>query len=177
MSIIHLMTTGQIQSAMGAQGYAARLNRRSAAIMWVIASLAYAVLRISMADRFLKKYGLNTFWFAIIELLATVVFSVASARFVGAVLDRRSKQTFGWLGLTLAGFLAADVYTILVTNQLPDNITFLMFFAISLGIVGTVVGLFFQLRDTGHQLAGHELAGHELAGHDLANAHSYEVPQ
>ena len=145
------------------------MSRRTAAVLWIIASLGYAVLRIALADRYLTKYGLNTLWFALVELLSTLAFGVASARLVGAALDKRFRAAVGWIALTLAGFLSADIYTILATRHLPNHMNYVVFGVIALGIVTTVIGLCSQLRQA-EKAAG---IGHEAL---LASGHAEGRP-
>ncbi len=145
------------------------MSRRTVAVLWIVASLGYAVLRIALADRYLTKYGLNTLWFALVELLSTLAFGVASARLVGAALDRRFRAAVGWIALTLAGFLSADIYTILATRHLPDHMNYIVFGVIAIGIVTTVIGLCTQLRQA-EKAAG---VGHEAL---LASGHAEGRP-
>ena len=59
-----------------AAGYRCTVRERLHSL-WILVTLGYAGLRILLANQFLAKYGLNTGWFAIIELISSLLLGYA----------------------------------------------------------------------------------------------------
>ena len=120
--------------------------RRSIEHAWIVATLLYAAFRIALAERFLAKYGLNVGWFALIEVISSLLFGLASGRFVGAVLDRH-RRAFGWAGLTVVGYAAPDAYVFESTHRLPRGILAIMLGFIALSMAVSFFSLQHRLRE------------------------------
>lgn len=104
--------------------------------------MAYAVLRIFLAGRYLGSYGLHAKTFAALELSSSAVLAVASARAVGALLDRRKRSAIEWTLITVAAYLVPDVYVLISTRRVPRSIFIVV---IAWIVIGTVAG-FIKLR-------------------------------
>jgi lysylphosphatidylglycerol synthetase-like protein (DUF2156 family) len=126
--------------------------RRSIEHAWIVATLVYAAFRIALAQRFLAKYGLNVGWFALLEVLSSLLFGLASGRFVGAVLDRH-RRAFGWAGLTVVGYAAPDAYVFKSTHRLPRGLLAVMLVFIALSMAVSFFSLQHRLREERAALA------------------------
>jgi hypothetical protein len=91
-------------------------------IIWLGATLAYALVRIALADRYFAKYGLSVPAFAALELGSSALFGFASGRFIPAVVDRHRRHTFGWGAATLVGFGAPDLFAVITIRRIPHNL-------------------------------------------------------
>jgi hypothetical protein len=109
---------------------------------WFLVVLVYALIRVFLADRFLTKYGLPIKPFAVVEVLSSVVYALASARFVGALVDDNNRKA-GFFGLfSLVGFGAPDVFVIVASDHIPRSI----FVVLALIVLGTAVYTVRELR-------------------------------
>jgi asparagine N-glycosylation enzyme membrane subunit Stt3 len=109
---------------------------------WFVVVVVYALVRIVLADRFLTKYGLPIKPFAIIEILSSMIYALASARFVGALVDDHNRRA-GFFGLcSLVGFGAPDVFVIVASDHIPRSI----FIVLALIVLGTVIFTVRELR-------------------------------
>jgi uncharacterized integral membrane protein len=114
--------------------------------LWLVLTVAYAVIRIALAHRYLRKFGLSVPAFAAIELTSSVLFGFASGRFVPAVVDRHRRHMVGWGSATLVGFMAPDLFAMVTTRRIPQRmLKFLAFFIfVTLGI--SAISLFRRIR-------------------------------
>ena len=82
-------------------------------------SVAYGGLRIFVADRTVKRYGVNIWGFAAVELSTSWLYGLSTARVVGALVDRRLRRAVRW-GVVAAGtFLAPESFVLLTGRRMP----------------------------------------------------------
>lgn len=86
---------------------------------WLASNVAYAVLRIWLARQFLAEHGLNVWGFAVVEAVSSIVWALASARLVRAVVSRRSGPAIGWAAIATVGFFAPDAFVLGTTHHVP----------------------------------------------------------
>ncbi len=89
---------------------------------WLGASLAYALLRIGVAQQFLVGYGLNIAVFATIELCSTPVYALGASQALQAMIDRRRSTAVRSLMLAIAGFVAPDAYVVIAARRIPKTL-------------------------------------------------------
>ena len=95
--------------------------------LWVLGSVAYGGVRALLVWRYLSGYGVNPWWFAVVELSSSLAYGWTSARLVIALIDR-SWSRLWWLGpATLVAYAAPDVYVFATVGEMPD------------GLLGTVI--------------------------------------
>jgi hypothetical protein len=129
-----------LANAMKAKRRAAIRRRLEHA--WFLAVVLYALIRIFLADKFLAKYGLPIKPFALVEVVSSMVYALASARFVGALVDNHNRKA-GFFGLcTLVGFGAPDVFVIVASDHIPRSI----YVVLALIVLGTAVYTIRELR-------------------------------
>jgi hypothetical protein len=90
--------------------------------LWLGIAVAYALIRIALAQRYLSSFGLSIPAFAAIELCSSVLFGFASGRFVPAVVDRHRRHIAMWGPATLVGFLAPDLFAVITTPKAPKKL-------------------------------------------------------
>jgi choline-glycine betaine transporter len=116
--------------------------RRRLEHAWFLVVVAYACVRIFLADKFLVKYGLPIKPFAVVEIMSSMVYALASARFIGALVDNNNRKA-GFFGLcTLVGFGAPDVFVIFASDHIPRSI----YVVLALIVIGTTVYTVRELR-------------------------------
>jgi hypothetical protein len=109
---------------------------------WFLAVVVYALIRVVLAAKFLTKYGLPIKPFAVVEVLSSVVYALASARFVGAIVDDNHRKA-GFFGLcSLVGFGAPDVFVIAASDHIPRSI----YVVLALVVLGTAVFTVHELK-------------------------------
>ena len=109
---------------------------------WFLVVVVYALVRIFLANKFLAKYGLPMKTFAVVELASSMMYALASARFVGALVDGHNRKA-GFFGLfTLVGFGAPDVFVVVASDHIPRSI----YVVLALIVLGTIVFTVRELR-------------------------------
>jgi hypothetical protein len=123
-------------------------RRRLLERIWVIGSVAYGGLRIFVADRTVKRYGVNIWGFAVVELSTAWLYGLATARVVGAFVDRNARLAGRWGVLAAATFLAPETFVLLTGRRMP-TVVYVVILAL-LTILGTlaVVSLRRRVRAT-----------------------------
>lgn len=89
-----------------------------------------------MVWKFLRKYGVNPYVFAGIELTSAAVYGKSSATVVGAVIDGAWNRIRSRLPIAVFAYFAPDAYVLLSAGRLPSDIL-----AILLAMVGVTLGL------------------------------------
>ena len=94
-------------------------RRRLLERTWILASVAYGGLRILVADRTVRRYGVNIWGFAAVELSTSWLYGLSTARVVAGFVDRRIRQAAPWAVAAAATFLAPETYILLTGHHMP----------------------------------------------------------
>jgi hypothetical protein len=98
----------------------ARITKRMIfARLWVALVMVWAGLRILAVELWLVGYGVNIWWFAVIEASSSILYGVSSARLVKELSARRRKNSAKWGSLTLIGYVLPDTYLLSVGRSMP----------------------------------------------------------
>ncbi len=89
---------------------------------WVVTVLLYALFRIWLAYRFFGKYGVNIAWFSVVEIGSSLIYAVASARLVGALIDSKRAHVLRFGFFTFAGFAIPDLFVVLTSDRVPKSL-------------------------------------------------------
>ena len=81
--------------------------------------MAYGGLRIFVADRTVKRYGVNIWGFAAVELSTSWLYGLSTARVVGALVDRRLRPALRWGVVAAVTFLAPESFILLTGRRMP----------------------------------------------------------
>jgi hypothetical protein len=122
-----------------ARGNRPSTRRRILERLWIVGSVAYGGLRVFIADRTVRRYGVNIWAFAAVELVTSFIYGLSSARVVGALIDRRGDQVVRWGVLTVASFLAPESF-ILITGRRMPTIVYIVIGALLVAL-GTVAAI------------------------------------
>lgn len=97
-------------------------RRRFLARLWILGSVAYGGLRALLVWRYLSGYGVNPWWFAVVELSSSLAYGWTSSRMVIALVDRKW-STLRWMApATLVAYASPDVYVFTTVGQMPDGL-------------------------------------------------------
>ena len=114
-------------------------RRRVLERLWIVGSVAYGGLRVFIADRTVKRYGVNIWAFAGVELVTSFIYGLSSARVVGALIDRRADRAVRWGVLTAVSFLAPETFILLTGRRMP-TVVYIVIGAL-LATLGTVAAV------------------------------------
>ena len=107
--------------------------------LWIVGSVAYGALRIFIADRTVKKYGVNIWGFAAVELVTSFGYGLGTARVVGAFIDHDRGAALRWGVLAVATFLAPEAYIVITGRGMPTIVyVVLAVLLVVLGTIGTI---------------------------------------
>ncbi len=81
--------------------------------------MLWAGMRILAVEIWLVGYGINIWWFAVIEVLSSILYGLSSARLVRALGARHRKDAGKWGALTLLGYVMPDTYLLSVGRAMP----------------------------------------------------------
>ena len=122
---------------------------RGAKDAWILASIAYGVLRVVLAGTLLSDYGLNVVVFAVVEITSSAVFGIASGRLVESLLQRQRRNRALLVLATLAGYAAPDVYILGFADKYPANVRNSVIVIIVVSAIVSFVALLRRLRQGG----------------------------
>ena len=106
--------------------------------LWVALVMLWAGLRILAVEIWLVDYGVSIWWFAVIEVLSSVLYGVSSARLVKELSARRRNNSAKWGTFTLVGYVLPDTYLLSVGRAMPLA-TYLI--VVSLAVAFAVIAL------------------------------------
>ncbi len=87
--------------------------------MWVALVMLWAGMRILAVEIWLVGYGINIWWFAVIEVLSSILYGLSSTRLARALAARNRKDAGKWGVITLIGYVMPDTYLLSVGRAMP----------------------------------------------------------
>ena len=94
-------------------------RRRLFSYLWLLAVMLWCAIRIGVVSVWLSQYGVNTSIFAIVEIVSSVIYGVASARTVLSLVDKRRRIALLWGSASALSYLAPDAYVFSAGQSLP----------------------------------------------------------
>ena len=94
-------------------------RRKLFSYAWLVAVMLWCVIRIGVVSVWLSQYGVNTSVFAVIEIVSSVIYGVASARTVLALVGKRRRNALLWGLASVVAYLVPDVYVFSAGRSLP----------------------------------------------------------
>jgi hypothetical protein len=83
---------------------------------WIIVGLAYSIVRVFIANATVKKYGVNIWAFAVVEIGSSFPYSLGTARVVARLVDKAYRSASKWGMLAAVCFIAPETF-IVVTGE------------------------------------------------------------
>ena len=101
--------------------------------------MLWCAIRIGAVSVWLSRYGVNASVFAVVEIVSSIIYGVASARTVLALVDKRRRIALLWGSTSAVSYLAPDVYVFSSGQSLPMmSYVVIITLIIVLGSVGIV---------------------------------------
>lgn len=94
-------------------------RRKLFSYAWLVAVMLWCAIRIGVVSVWLSQYGVNTSVFAVIEIVSSVIYGVASARTVLALVGKRRRNALLWGLASVVAYLVPDVYVFSAGRSLP----------------------------------------------------------
>ena len=108
---------------------------------WVGVALAYGLIRILLADRFLAEYGLSTKVFALIELTSSLLYGFALVHVVRNFAVEEHGRTIRWGMVALIGFASPDIYVFAKIRKVPTSLVVILVVIVVLSLVASIVAV------------------------------------
>ena len=116
-------------------------RRKLFSYVWLLAVMLWCAIRIGAVSVWLSQYGVNTSIFAVVEIVSSVIYGVASARTVLSLVDKHRRNALLWGTASAVSYLAPDVYVLSVGQSLPlMSYVVIITLIVVLGSVGLVDG-------------------------------------
>ena len=125
---------------------AVSIRRAKIERLWILISVLYGGVRTAIVWRYLRKYGVNPYFFGVIEFSTAAVYGLSSARLVGAVIDRNKRMMCSWSAIALVSFFAPDVFVFLSAGTMPASLVEILVSVVAFTTVVGVISLVIQLR-------------------------------
>jgi hypothetical protein len=97
-------------------------SRRLLERFWILATVGYGVGKAVIVGFVLGRYGVNPWIYAVIEISTSFVLGVASAKTVGAAVDRAWGPSLRWGSLTAVVYFAPDVSLFIMGKGMPREV-------------------------------------------------------
>jgi hypothetical protein len=97
-------------------------RRKALERLWVVAGVSYGVFRVFVANATVKKYGVNIWAFAVVEIGSSFPYSLGTARVVGAIVDRKRQTVVQWGLISLACFAAPEAFILITGHNMPRSV-------------------------------------------------------
>ena len=85
-------------------------RRRRIETSWVIGVVLFTIARFVVAYGTLRQYGMNVWWFGVIDLATAVPYGIGTARLVTNVVDHKAQAAARWGMIAAGSFLAPYLY-------------------------------------------------------------------
>ena len=128
--------TERLDPAVASERKARTHRRRVLELLWVLGSVGYGALRVLVADHTVKKYGVNIWGFAAVELVTSFGYGLGSARLAGNLIDRDHTGSVRWGILTVLTFIAPEAYIAITGRGMPTIVYVIL--GILLVVLGTI---------------------------------------
>jgi predicted transporter len=92
------------------------LRRKRLERAWIVVGLGYSILRVFVANATVKKYGVNIWAFAVVEIGSSFPYSLGTARVVARLVDKSYRSATKWGMLAGICFIAPETF-IIITGE------------------------------------------------------------
>lgn len=114
-------------------------HRRALERLWILLSVAYGGVRIFVADRTVRRYGVNIPVFATVELVTSFAYGLGTARVVGALVDRRHDLAVRWAPVAFGAFIAPEAFIVVTGRRMPPGVFVVVgIFVLTMGTIALV---------------------------------------
>jgi hypothetical protein len=117
----------------------ARSRRQNLERLWIVLGLAYGVFRVIIANATVRKYGVNIWAFAVIEIGSSFPYSLGTARLVGSLVDHDRPRAVRWGVVSLVCYAAPEAFILLTGHDMPPEIYIVI--GVILVVLGTIAAI------------------------------------
>ena len=128
-------------------------SRQKAEKLWLVASVLYGVLRSALVWKFLAKYGVNPWFYLVVELSSSYFYGLGSARVVASVVDKIWRALRFWIPVALVAYFAPEAYIFVSAGKLPTDVLGVLLGIIGVAAVAAGFSLVSQIRTARRQRA------------------------
>jgi len=96
-----------------------RNNRRHLTLGWLLLNVAWSAVRIAAVEFGLTNYGVPIIGYFFTELFSAFAWGFGSAHLTLTIITEEGRHKKWWLLVTMAGFLAPDIYILRFANHFP----------------------------------------------------------
>ena len=121
-------------------------RRRLFSRAWALVVLAWAFGRTLVVWAAVGDYGINPWWYLVIDLTSASIDAFTTPRTVLALVDARYGDAALWGLASLTAFVVPDAYIFMATEHLPRSIVFGVLAVIAITLTFTVVGIVRKVR-------------------------------
>ncbi len=120
-------------------------NRDRLQKWWLLIVISYDALRAYVVSLIFGKHGVSGYHYFLYELVFSVIFSIASFRFITSFIDSKKRKLLLYGILSFISFFAPDLYILIKGDGIP--LASYIILAVYLSITTTVTVLGF-VKDT-----------------------------
>ena len=128
-------------------------SRQKAEKLWLVASVLYGLLRSALVWKFLAKYGVNPWFYLVVELSSSYFYGLGSARVVASVVDKIWRALRFWIPVALVAYFAPEAYIFVSAGKLPTDVLGVLLGIIGVAAVAAGFSLVSQIRTARRQRA------------------------
>jgi hypothetical protein len=92
------------------------LRRKRLERAWIVIGVGYSIVRVFIANATVKKYGVNIWAFAVVEIGSSFPYSLGTARVVARLVDKSYRSATKWGMLAAVCFIAPETF-IVITGE------------------------------------------------------------
>jgi hypothetical protein len=92
------------------------LRRKRLERAWIAVGVGYSIIRVFIANATVKKYGVNIWAFAVVEIGSAFPYSLGTARLVARLVDKSYRSAAKWGTLAAVCFIAPETF-IVITGE------------------------------------------------------------
>lgn len=123
-------------------------RRKRLQIGWLVANVAYAALRTAVAWATVSRYGVNIVGFAIVEVGAAIPYGWATAKLIGAMVDKDSKASLKYGLLSAALFPLPELYIGLTGDHMPVVVYVVLVVLVAVLGTSAIISVLRRVRNT-----------------------------
>jgi len=121
-------------------------RRRMLSRAWAIVVIAWAFGRTLVVWAAVGDYGINPWWYLLIDLSCASVDAFTTPKTVLALVDAKHADAALWGSASFVAFVMPDVYIFLATDKLPESIIIIVCVVIVATLTLTIVGVRRKVR-------------------------------
>ncbi|MBC9957907.1 hypothetical protein [Yimella sp. cx-51] len=116
-------------------------NRRKFKAPWILANVGYDVIYTLVMIKIFGQYGINGWVYVAYIAVFSLLYAWGSFELVGALVDGNSKRAHRFGALTVAAFLAPDIYLVVATHNVPWHVWAIFGTYVCVTATAAVIGL------------------------------------